>query len=169
MSISFSMRRIVPPVFDRRREPRRPSLPLAAPGDFPARREQDTADSRLRHGRRGFTLLEVMIAMAILAISLVAVYQSQSQSVSMATDARFLTTAALLAQHRMAEIQAAPPGKTISGNGNFGDDFPDYTWQVDVSEVEESALGQRVVLSVTNQRMSGRKAFHLTLYRVVTP
>jgi len=107
--------------------------------------------------------------MAILAISLVAVYQSQSQSVSMATDARFLTTAALLAQHRMAEIEAGHPAKIVSGNGNFGDDFPDYTWQVDVSEVEESALGQRVILSVTNQRMSGRKAFRLTLYRVVKP
>ena len=42
---------------------------------------------------RGFTLMEVMIAMAILAITLVTVYQSQSQSISMASNARFLTTA----------------------------------------------------------------------------
>ena len=50
------------------------------------------------HRRGGFTLLEVMIAMAILAITLVAVYQSQSQSISMAGNSRFLTTASLLAQ-----------------------------------------------------------------------
>ncbi len=48
---------------------------------------------RVGAGCHGFTLLEVMIAMAILAISLVAVYQSQSQSLSMASDSRFLTTA----------------------------------------------------------------------------
>ena len=67
----------------------------------------------------GFTLLEVMIAMAILAIALVAVYQSQSQSISMAGDSRFLTTASLLAQARMAEIDAADPREVGFGERRF--------------------------------------------------
>src|SRR4030042_4550231 len=74
----------------------------------------------LRSLRGGFTLLEVMIAMAILAISLVAVYQSQSQSVSMAANSRFLTTASLLAQSRMAALDAAVPREVVSGNGGVG-------------------------------------------------
>ena len=52
--------------------------------------------------------MEVMLAMAILAIALVSVFQSQSQSISMAADSRFLTTAALLAQSKMAEVEATP-------------------------------------------------------------
>ena len=54
----------------------------------------------------GFTLLEVMIAMAILATTLVVVFQSQSQSISTTGIARFQTTASLLAQSKIAEIEA---------------------------------------------------------------
>lgn len=120
-------------------------------------------------GRGGFTLLEVMIAMAILAIGLVAVYQSQSQSIAMATDSRFLTTASLLAQSRMAEIAAAGTSDLVSGDGDFGETFPDYAWRVEVGDVEESSLLKRVTLTVTNSVMTKRNAYRLVFYRVVTP
>ena len=50
----------------------------------------------------GFTLLEVMVAISILAIALVAVFGSQSQSLSLANEAKFNTTAPFLAQSKMA-------------------------------------------------------------------
>ena len=53
----------------------------------------------------GFTLMEVMIAMTILAIALVTIFQSQSQSISMSSDSRFMTTASLLAQSKMVELE----------------------------------------------------------------
>ncbi len=117
----------------------------------------------------GFTLLEVMIAMAILAITLVTIYQSQSQSISMATDSRFLTTASLLAQGRMAEIDAADPRTVVSANGDFGDDYPGYTWRLEVSAVEELPLLRKMTLTVTQGRMATRNAYRLILYKVVTP
>jgi type II secretion system protein I len=116
----------------------------------------------------GFTLLEVMIAMAILAITLVALYQSQSQSVSMASDSRFLTTASLLAQNRMAEIDAVDPRGVASANGDFGDDYPGYTWRLEVSPVEELPLLKRFALTVTQGRMATRNSYRLILYKVVT-
>ena len=109
-----------------------------------------------------------MIAMAILAISLVAVYQSQSQSVSMTGDSRFLTMASLLAQSRMAEIDAADPRNITTGSGNFGDDFPDYQWQVEIVATEIDFL-KKIVLTVTNNRMTVRNTYSLTLYKVVLP
>ena len=120
--------------------------------------------------RGGFTLLEVMIAMAILAITLVTVYQSQSQSISMASSSRFLTTASLLAQGRMAEIDANPdPRGLSSGDGNFGDDFPGYTWRLEVSAVDELPLLKRIALTVTQGRMTTRNTYRLILYKVVPP
>lgn len=83
----------------------------------------------------GFTLLEVMIAIAIIAIALVAVLGSQSQSLSLASEAKFNTTAALLAQSKMAEVEAASPEELISNSGDFGEDFPDYRWELTVSDV----------------------------------
>jgi type II secretion system protein I len=119
--------------------------------------------------RCGFTLLEVMIAMAILAISLVAVFHSQSQSISMASGSRFITTAALLAQSRMEEISGMDSRQTVNGEGDFGEDFPDYAWQVTVANLEELPLLRKIVLTVTNKRIAERNAFRLTLYKVILP
>ncbi|MCD6487035.1 MAG: type II secretion system minor pseudopilin GspI [Syntrophobacterales bacterium] len=112
----------------------------------------------------GFTLLEVMIAMAILATTLVVVFQSQSQSISMAGRARFETTASLLAQSRMAEIEAANPENVVSDSGDFGDDFPDYSWQVDVTETELESL-KKIEVKVVNEKMTSNNSFRLVLYR----
>jgi general secretion pathway protein I len=84
--------------------------------------------------RKGFTLLEVMIAMAILATVLVTVFHSQSQSIAMANESRALTTLALLSQSRMAEIEGRQDLSTGQTTGNFGDEFPDYTWTVNISQ-----------------------------------
>jgi general secretion pathway protein I len=83
----------------------------------------------------GFTLLEVMVAMAIIAIALTAVLGSQSQSVSLASEAKFYTTAAFLAQGKMAEIRLKNPDDLTSDSGDFGEDFPGYLWQVTLNSV----------------------------------
>jgi general secretion pathway protein I len=83
----------------------------------------------------GFTFLEVMVAVALLAITLTAVLGSQSQSVSLASESRFYTTATLLAQGKMAEIEAKDFGTLSSDSGDFGEDFPGYTWEVTVGNV----------------------------------
>lgn len=155
MSISPSARQSATPVHD-------PSRPV--PPERRVRKPREVID-----GHGGFTLLEVMIAMAVLAIALVSVYQSQSQSVSLASDTRFLTTAPLLAQGRMAEIDAKDVLGTIATDGDFGDAFPDYRWQMEIGPVEEIPLLRRITLTVTNSRMAKRNAYRLTLYKVVMP
>jgi general secretion pathway protein I len=80
----------------------------------------------------GFTFLEVMVAVALLAITLTAALGSQSQSVSLASEAKFYTTVTLLAQGKMAEIEAKDLDTLSSESGDFGEDFPGYTWAVTV-------------------------------------
>lgn len=55
--------------------------------------------------RRGFTLLEVMVAMAILAIALGAVFSAEAGSVRMAGRARKLGFASTLVRCKMGEIE----------------------------------------------------------------
>ncbi len=104
--------------------------------------------------------------MAILAIALVAVYQSQSQSISMAGGSRFLTTASLLAQSRMVAVDAADPREITAGNGDFGEDFPDYLWQVEIGDTEIDVL-KKISVTVTNSRMAVGNSYRLILYKVV--
>jgi general secretion pathway protein I len=115
---------------------------------------------------RGFTLMEVMIAMAILAIALVTVFQSQSQSISMATSSRFLTTSSLLAQSKMAETDAADPNKISSENGDFGEDFPDYVWRVEITDTDIEFL-KKINVVVMNNKITTNNEYRLVLYKVV--
>ena len=121
---------------------------------------------RLYTKRSGFTLLEVMIALVVLAVGLVGVFQLQSQSLSMAAHSRFLTTAALLAQSKMAEIDAAASQDIASGSGDFGEDFPDFSWQIRVSDTEVKNF-KRIDVAVTNQRMKANNVYTLVLYKLV--
>lgn len=87
-------------------------------------------------GLHGFTLLEVMIALAVISIALLAVLSAQSQGVSLANESRFNTTASLLAQGKMAEIETVGDvGDLGRGSGDFGEAFPDYVWHLSVADV----------------------------------
>ncbi len=77
---------------------------------------------------KAFTLLEVMIAIAIMAIALTSIFGSQSQSLSLALEAKFNTTASFLAQEKLAEYEAGLIDFT-SNEGDFGEDFPGFSWK----------------------------------------
>jgi general secretion pathway protein I len=87
-------------------------------------------------GERAFTLLEVMVALAVIAIALAAVISLQAQAVSLSSEARFQTTAALLAKGKAAEIKAQ--GEVGSSWGDFGKDFPGYKWS---AALEDAGAG----------------------------
>jgi general secretion pathway protein I len=76
-----------------------------------------------------------MVAMAIIAIALTAVLGSQSQGVSLASEAKFYTTAPLLAQSKIAEIEVAEADDLSGNSGDFGEDFPGYIWEFSVEDI----------------------------------
>ena len=121
---------------------------------------------RRKSAHAGFTLLEVMIALAMLAIALVTAFQSQSQSISMASESRFATTAPLLAQGKMAEIEAVKLSEVTASEGDFGDAFPDYKWRIEVSDTEFEAL-KKIEVQVASTALKSRNTYRLVLYRFV--
>ena len=121
----------------------------------------------------GFTLLEVMIAVAIMSMALVAAIGSQSQSVSLATEAKFSTTATLLAQSKMADLEANATDDLFSDSGDFGEDFPGYRWESEVSDVtlekfpEASKHLKKIVLTVGHND-NDRYEYRLEYYQFVS-
>ena len=92
---------------------------------------------------KGFTLLEVMIAVSLLAIALTTLFGSQSQSVSLGSTTKFNIQAPLLAQLKLVELTrtADRPG---SDSGDFGDNYPGYHWKM---ETEDANLQASPILS----------------------
>ncbi len=114
--------------------------------------------------KAGFTLLEVMIAMAILAIALVAVFQMQSQSISMSTESRFMTTASLLAQSKMADIEAEASLGNQSQKGDFAPDYPEYAWTIQVTDTQIAKL-KRIEVNVFNKVLTRGGTYQLVFYK----
>ena len=91
---------------------------------------------------RGFTLIEVAIALVIFAISLSVLLEAQVSSLNNAGRARGMTIAALLARSKMidAEQKLLDEGFTmgeVSEEGSFEEEgHPDYKWKYRLTEVE---------------------------------
>ncbi len=117
------------------------------------------------HSRNtGFTLLEVMIAMSILATALLVILQLQSQSISMSSDSRFRTTASLLAQSKMADLEALSAIANQDQKGDFAPDHPDYSWAVAVTDTRVSRL-KKIEVSVYHKSAGPKGAYQLILYK----
>jgi general secretion pathway protein I len=91
--------------------------------------------------KRGFTLIEIMAAISIIAIVLVSVYKLHAQTLAMNTEVRFYATAAMLAQKKMAEIESKSREDMSADSGDFGEEFPNYNWNIVIDDVVSKALG----------------------------
>lgn len=84
---------------------------------------------------RAFSLLEVMVALAILSVGLVTLLQVQSRSAELAIQARELTVATMLARGKLYDCQTdlAKKGFSIGDydeEGNFDDEgYPTFYWE----------------------------------------
>ena len=89
----------------------------------------------------GFTLLEIMVSISIIAIVLVAVYRMHIQTIAMNSSIKFYTTAPLLAHGKIAELEINPSKKLTDDSGNFGEAFPGYRWSMSIDDIESKLLG----------------------------
>ncbi len=89
----------------------------------------------------GFTLLEILAAISILAIALVAVYKMHTRTLSMVSISEFFTTAPLLAQGKLAELERKPINELTNDSGRFKDELAGYTWRAVIDDVISERLG----------------------------
>ncbi len=89
----------------------------------------------------GFTLLEVMIALAIMLIAFSSIVAIQSSAMNSALKARQIDEVSVLARNAMIQTEVEISGKKfedIAGelSGQFDDPFQDYSWTRKIKEVK---------------------------------
>jgi len=94
-----------------------------------------------RYLSNGFTLLEIIVSISIIAVVLTAIYRLHFQTISTNQIARFHVIAPLLAQKRMALVERTSFADVANGSGDFGDKFPGFTWSISIDDVESEVLG----------------------------
>lgn len=84
----------------------------------------------------GFTLLEVMIAMAIMSIALISLQALNNRTIAIHEYLQRVTQATLLAQYKMSEVEAASAGALLqeASQGVFAEPYEQYRWQINFSE-----------------------------------
>ena len=83
--------------------------------------------------KRGFTLLEVLVALAVLSIALVVLLGLRNRDVDLVNTTRDLTTATALARMKMVETQMEGFPELGETAGEFGEGYPQFHWQRMVS------------------------------------
>lgn len=116
---------------------------------------------------RGFTLVEMIVATMLLVIGVAAALAAISSATSSTGIADEYTTAALLAQQRLAEIALQPDNLSGGGGqGDFGDAYPGFHWQ---QTNEPTDIANLVRVTLTIQWRSGlmQRSASFTTYELV--
>ncbi|MFA5143632.1 MAG: prepilin-type N-terminal cleavage/methylation domain-containing protein [Candidatus Omnitrophota bacterium] len=95
------------------------------------------------NNRYGFTLVEVLVAVTILAVGMVGVISAYISLMNGITASGFTVDSVYLLKDRMADIEKEAienlgPSSGVR-NGLFGEDYPAYRWKTEVSDVMKEA------------------------------
>ena len=111
----------------------------------------------MRQRRRGITMVEVVVAIALLGVGIAACTACIGTATQASGQAEQLTAVQLLAREKLAELdlQGAEEGQA---NGDFGAERPGYAWQTLTAAADVSGLLQvrlRVLWGTPEQPRSG--------------
>jgi general secretion pathway protein I len=88
----------------------------------------------------GFTLLEVLIAMAIMIMALSSILAIESGSINASARAKRMNIVAMLAKNQMIQTEYAIQGKAFDElekeqTGNFEAPYEEYSWKREIKEI----------------------------------
>lgn len=125
----------------------------------------------MRMKKKAFTLIEVLAAIAVLAIVLPTVMYGISLASNLASISKRRQEATTLAQTKMNEILITQDWQSGSTAGDFGDDAPGYKWSSEVTSYDDSVVTtlEQVDVHVTwNQRNEQHEVVISTLVNTST-
>ena len=104
--------------------------------------------------RRGLSLIEVLLALAILVISLAAISQLVDAGTARGNDARAATRGTQLAQGKMAEVEAGVVALDAPADGTFEND--DAAWKFTVTSEEAGPPNLYTVTVKVSRDLQGK-------------
>jgi general secretion pathway protein I len=119
---------------------------------------------RRKRKAEGFTLLEIVIALGLIAVALLAVFHLQAQNLDLQSEAQFMTLAKCLIQDRISQIACRETLSEGTVTGDMGEDFPDFTYQEEISGVPEVENVYKVRVGIILEREKARKDLWLETY-----
>ena len=123
---------------------------------------------------KGFTLLEVMISVAIIALIFTSLFRMQSSTIELATAGKFNSIAPILARQLLVEIEQ-DLANWSEYEGDFGENFPGITWTCEIldssfeeldfiSEENQNSL-KKIDIEITGS--SGQRFYKISTWRFV--
>lgn len=125
-------------------------------------RIQNPKSKTYRSGQRGFTLLEIIVALTIAAIALPPLLQAFSQGTKNQSLIENKTTALYLLKLKMGEIEMLGEIEAGSEDGEFGSDSR-FQWSSDIAESDTEGLYE-VTVTVNWQERGHDEAVELMTY-----
>ncbi len=129
-----------------------------------------TADNFHKKNQRGFTLLEIMVSMAVLGLVLVTLFKLQSTTMGAAGAGKFYSIAPWLAKEQLAVLLQEEP---TTGSGVFEGPFKGYEWSCEIENQvfdEDTALPglkagslKKINLEITHP--AGGRQYKMTTWR----
>lgn len=101
-----------------------------------------------KNSQSGFTLLEVMIAVGILAIGIGTIIIGESNSLDITIRAKRMTVVAMLAKNALIEAEREINGKSFTEvkdeeSGQFNTPFQEYRWERKIKEIKFPELAMQ--------------------------
>ena len=119
---------------------------------------------------KGFTLLEVMVSLSIVAIVFVSLFKMHSSNILLAERNKFHSTAPFLAREAIMKLEK-DFCKDSNLTGDFGKNFQGYQWKATISEyqtydskiISEKAAQQLKKLEI--EILNGKNQFSMSTWR----
>ena len=105
---------------------------------------------------KGFTLIEIMIALSIAAITITTLYKLHIQNLYTGSYQAFYSVAPLLAQKKIIEVG----GNQGNSTGNFEGEFSNYSYKIVTEKIisdDQSKLRVDITISNQNQTFTLRR------------
>lgn len=115
-----------------------------------------------RGGRRGFTLMEVLATMLLMAIVLPVAMHGVSVCLQVAGVAKRSAEAATLAEGKLAELAATSTFLPGDLSGDFSPDFPNYQWKAQTSTTADGL--EEITVWVTYPSRTGERSVNVTTW-----
>ncbi len=120
----------------------------------------------------GFTLLEIMVSVSIIALVFVSLFRMQSETTDLALAGQFNSIAPFLARQLLVDIEQDLVNRSES-EGDFGENYPGYEWVCKITDasfedldfLDETSQGsfKKIVLEISG--MNRQRVYKITTWR----